>query len=120
MKVYRIENTEGKGPYNGSLTCKNKEVLHTLSNHDGHYSPMYYNAKGQRIDLWSEHCHMCCGFTSLGKLLDWFWSTDVLEMLRNNGYFVAIYDCPRWAVLVQSDQVAFDKKEAKLLETINL
>ena len=120
MRIYRIENTEGKGPYNGSLTLEAKEVLFTLCDRGGHHSPMYYGAKGQRINLWEEHNHMQCGFTSLGKLLDWFWSTEVLQRLRDNGYFVAIYDCPRWAVLVQSDQVAFDKQKAKFLEMINL
>lgn len=118
MLVFRLEHENGIGPYRclGSERFTQKEdwdELLELSNElhlqhgfsDKHPAPSYFDVVGKS-----------CGCKSFDLLCEWF--GDFLDKFAKFGYHIAVYD----AILAKStaEQIVFDKKYAKLVETISI
>ena len=99
MIVYRVENEDGKGPYEG--TCD-----WSLWQTRDHVEPSHPGPKDDGIDIEMEVDY--CGFASFGQLRDWFESEE-LVMLRKLGFKVRRIRVPRSRVKFGKKQVVFRK-----------
>lgn len=88
----RIENTEGKGPYN---TYHNVRSIFTHNSCNGHPSPhdddMGYGPFDGRI----------FGFVSVNAMCEWFTEEELVE-LENNGFEIV-------SVIAESDTAIYGK-----------
>lgn len=106
--VFRVEDSNGKGPYGGKEHTWNKGEPHSTDN--GRPSPMSdlvpYQLLGYGDDMF------VFGFSSMQKLLAWF-TTNNLEELYKMGFSIKLYRVPDY-VFESDTQVVFESalKEA--------
>lgn len=116
-KVYRIENTDGIGPYrsfNGAYFINTDIKL----NRPGPYSDI-----GPEFDTWGSAIeNYYFGFESLEALLTWFDSTEELFILKRHNFTCNVYDIPIDVIKRGRCQLAFLKehKTAMPIEVIPL
>ncbi len=115
MKVFRIENSNGTGPYRhseiGSELCR---INSGTTNHPGPSSDKDSEGKPLCNFLWQDRSYIF-GFASLEQLLAWF--LDELELLRSHGFVVSVYESSQ--VVEGRFQVIFIR-ESDPIETIKL
>lgn len=114
MKVFRIENSGGFGPYRhdkiGSELCR----IHSgTTNHPGLWSDKDTNGKLLGFSITSSD--YVFGFASLEQLLAWF--IEELELLAQHEFVVSVYESSQ--VVCGNFQVIFIK-ESGPVETIKL
>jgi hypothetical protein len=97
MIVYRVENKNGVGPYDGTSDG-------SLWQTRDHVEPSHPGPKDDGIDF--ERGEDYCGFASFEQLRDWFESEE-LVMLRKLGFRVRRISVPRSRVKFGKKQVVF-------------
>lgn len=100
MLIYRIEGSDGLGPYWGSPIL---EMSTAHSRGDSHPDPM-----SEDIPMMSDSF---CGFPTLDQLKWWFkgWRS----MMRRMGFRLKVYEVPHKFVRIGAKQLVFQKKQAK-------
>jgi hypothetical protein len=104
MKVYRIEDADGRGPY----SLKGIGEAHAKGTHcpDRNPSP-------KRSDVISFDSEKdVFGFRSMRQFRTWFLTED-RKHLAGKGYLLSVYSVPRKFVLHGRKQLAFRWTEAK-------
>lgn len=117
MRVYRVEDAEGGGPYNGENspplinfywaavrdgTVEHERVDPETDIHGFKHSQKYRFA-----------------FSSLDQLAYWF-SPGPQRLFSDYGYSVGVYEVPDDKVFVGNRQVAYPHADAKLVKRISL
>jgi hypothetical protein len=97
MIVYRVENKNGVGPYDGT-------GIWSLWQTRDHVEPSHPGPKDDGIDFKSGE--YICGFASYRKLRDWF-EAEELVALRKLGFRVRRIRVPRSKVKFGKKQVVF-------------
>lgn len=105
MKIYRIENVEGDGPYSAK-----HEYKYELQ--DAHQSDQL--RPGIRTDIpdFNKDVHFY-GFQKYGHLISWF--DGWLDKLKDQGFKLVKYKVPRKHVIKGTNQLVFEINKAKLL-----
>lgn len=112
MDIYRIETSDGHGPYRSSVHPKYRECFSRLG--------LAYNClAGCKNDLnWSNiasiiHPDLHFGFESTHSLIDWWHIPELRrEMYNHAGLMTSIYESDR--IIQTKNQIVFDKKIARL------
>lgn len=115
MKVFRIENSDGTGPYRHSEI--GIELCRIHGGTPKHPRPLDdTDPEGKHLInfLWQDRSYIF-GFSSLEQLLAWF--LDELELLAEHGFVVSVYESSQ--VVEGKFQVIFIK-ESSPVETIKL
>jgi hypothetical protein len=104
MLVYRVEDTNGTGPYQSRLPVANK----MSQEHGG--SRTHKTPYGDRI-LNGISPFEYCGFDSLANLKKWF--AGFLRELHGAGFVVTVWDCPDYLARTgYNGQTLFYRHEA--------
>ena len=113
VKIYRVEDCNGIGPYQNSNTFK------FLSDFSLQKHPMVNNSKIE--DFADEHGYnvedVFFGFESINQLKNWF-SKKVLDNLYKINYHVAVYEISIKYAVSDNKQVIFFMEEAEKLDEI--
>lgn len=115
IKVYRLEDSQGRGPYSGEtdrLSAMAK--THNSGGEFRHRTPV------------PEEDGICArvapedyfGFESLGALFEWF--DGYAQSLHENGFFASVYEVDNEKVKRGKRQLVFVKHEAVLVDRIDL
>lgn len=108
MRVYRVEDKKGRGPYCGSgfINYYPPERHAHLQDIDVRPTP-----RNDGIDFNSDDY---CGFSSMRKLRSWFYKKDI-EWLCGEGKFrIMVYEVPRDLVKRGKKQVCFPKNHSQI------
>ncbi len=116
MKIYRVENNNGIGPFAslGSIYGTEDEQMYydMVNAHIGHsrnhISPPY----------WTVIKKLSFGSQTIEHLAEWF-TKDILDILTKHGYAVSVYKV-KDVESISSNQIAFKKSNAILVETLPL
>lgn len=108
MLVYRVENADRDGPYQGSRTTD----LSRHYNVDTHPGPWHDGIPNV------SYFHRFA-FASLEKFLSWFDAEERAGLARD-GYHLSIYDVAPCYVVHGRKQVVFEAEHAILFETMDL
>ena len=118
MKVYRVENQEGKGPYcapNPMYLCDNN-VVHPCPTHD---SKLMINAmkKGVTTDLkyFPMGSDWQFGFESVKQFKRWFYSNKILQDFDEYHFTLNVYEASAKQVALGNTQLVFLKNNATLI-----
>jgi hypothetical protein len=106
MRVYRIENKNGRGPYNGRGDLP-YTVLDGCPAHQPDPRDDGFGSRWNKPDYYF-------GFASLDQLFDWF--GDILEHLDRYGFSLTVWEVDESFVELGGRQLAFNKSEATLIE----
>jgi hypothetical protein len=113
MLVYRVEDSEHGGPYNGSMKgsvrCELVHLFACMGDHEMRHPTPYEDIPGWRDVTGRERFHF--GFASLEQLRAWF-SEHERSTLRRLGFGVAVYNVEPEHALTGMRQVAFDRSKA--------
>lgn len=104
LTVFRLENSQGQGPYTDYDNEISYELCRAHNGHD-HPCPEEDNKLGY-IERGSEFC----GFKTRKELEDWF--AGWLPKLGRAGYLIAEYAVPRKHVRIGRTQVLFKRQLA--------
>ncbi len=105
MKVFRIQNEDGYGPYVSRFTLPIPEIDIMCNKHAG---DAYFDSA-----LWPTSFTECtrergedyrCGFINEAQLFNWF-SEEEIEMLRRNGYDIVALD--KEVTVIGKNQIVF-------------
>lgn len=109
MRVYRIQDSEGIGPYNSDVT--NQHVDRMRNDHQQLSHPAWAIDFGR----WP-HDGERCGFESMKHMFRWF--GGYLPVLLGLGYTVVVFEVPVWDVQVgkSGKQLMFQSAHAKRLD----
>lgn len=98
MQFWRIENVNGKGPYESGAAKWCDSAYHPVPEKDG---------------LKALESHEICGFKNLVHLRGWF-TDDLIEILSSSErgtFVVTLYEAPETAVRHGMHQAVADKKQ---------
>lgn len=120
MRVYRVENKDGFGPYTGIAAGL---VDWDSDDFTGDRHPSTFLDK--RLAGWNvlpfvvrqQYHH---GFESEGSFLHWFHKRRWLEALEAARFRLSIYEVDNQDVARGSSQVVFRRDKAKLVDTVSL
>jgi hypothetical protein len=110
MLVYRVENSEGGGPYTFYSFDKADKAVVAVSNalkeahNESHHHPPPHSDGISFVRHYER-----CGFVSIEDLVQWF--DGWLQKLHDVGFRMAIYDVPTDRVRAGEKQVVFDPFE---------
>lgn len=108
MRIYRIEDKNGLGPYAGGA----------MSRAEYGYEPKRHPSP---VDDGINYSHdIYAGFPSLTKCYYWFVDTWIRQYLRQHGYKIGVYECPGHYVQHGQRQVAFVKAMAMKVEEMEI
>lgn len=122
MIVFRVEDSEGGGPYNGAKAPywadRERAGINISSTTSNHPLP------GDDISGWSDlsidtRSKYLFGFASLAELESWF-NEKARAYYRDLGFKVAKYEVGPRSLKRGGHQVAFNKDRAKLIERTEL
>lgn len=115
MRVWRIENDAGEGPYCATAgpvsNAEGYRITHAHAD-SGHPSPW-----DDGMDEFRRHQHVC-GLPTLCSVREWF--AGWFDPMHSQGFRLSVYDVPGEAVLVGGRQVAFDRDKAKRVKSFSL
>lgn len=103
MKVYRVQNSKGIGPYQGSKNAN--DWRKKLNKRHWRIRP---TPQAEGIYLHEKHF---CGFKSLKSLYDWF--VGFLGRLEASGFKIICYEINPKNVMMGSQQVVFRKSKRR-------
>lgn len=99
MRIYRVENVRGEGPY-----CANANLSKMWDEHNNSKShPCPLADSMSPVAPWE-----IFGFDSIEKLQDWFHGFE--EDLNVAGFAVNVYEVEEWRLNRGRKQVAFNRK----------
>lgn len=107
MKVFRIEDEHGQGPYhNWVMRAKLERHLEN-------------DSRSTHPDLWEDgirrpNSDYYCGLKSVEALRQWF-NDKELKALHRGGYQFAVYNVPTARTVQGARQLIFDKTRSKLV-----
>jgi hypothetical protein len=111
--VYRIENAEGKGPYNTTwfaiddqqktVNCGKLMLDHADAEH-----PSPFNDDNLTYSIYEEFRKYVCGFDSMEKLNNWF-SNYWQRTLASINYTIHTYEVPDENIVYGEYQIMFIK-----------
>lgn len=114
MIVYRIEDANNGGPYNGDKRSEVFNALPVLQSPswdcpDRHPMPRYDIPEWDAciVDRW----RYLFGFSSIEQLQQWF-NAEERETLSNIGFSIATFEVDACDVMLGGHQVAFNKDKA--------
>lgn len=120
MRVYRVEDTNGIGPYSERhKLVEHQELLDALNSHcldNGHPGACYLDepfGNGGPTDYYNYRF----GFSDMEQLNNWF-SPQEQELLNDAGFVISVYEGKE--VLMGRHQVAFKRGLSKLIERVKL
>ena len=119
MHVYRVENTEGKGPYVGNtdfIYSLLEKVYGNARAHNDKNHPIPLDDGISRAEYLMEQ-KACCGFLTKKQLKDWF-SIELRRELSGHGFDVSVYEVEPGYVYTGNTQVLFFKENSKRLNRI--
>lgn len=114
MRVYRLEDRDGEGPYRSPYTDLRQQMM---DEHDNEWRGNEYQStkhpSAGRDFLWFQAGVDYCGFASPGEVSRWF--EGYLDGLLAEGYVIAEYEIDPAKVKHgrESDQLAFPLREAE-------
>lgn len=109
MLVYRLENTDGTGPFSGALY----EFMSSNYHCNTERFPSTYFAFSMHVqDRVRDKPHGCL---CLRQLLYWF-PAKVIRKMREKGFGVAVYEVPGQDVIFGKFQLVFDPTNAKRVQ----
>lgn len=105
MKIYRIENLSGKGPYSKASVVwrEYSSKPRPVPEDDGEELKKLYES--------ADFIKHICGFKSLKQLFYWF-SPRELGKLKKMGYYIVEFEVERGEVKFGKHQVMFPKEKA--------
>lgn len=118
VKIYRIENSDGVGPYQsywkvkiGYLVFSTNKLLLDHSRDDDHPGPGDYDDDVYYEKICECPEHWVYGFTSMRDLRAWFCGSERnwLIILKAAGYNVVTYEVDEDKVCVLDKQCIFEK-----------
>lgn len=123
MQVYRVEDEEGGGPYNGlrapaPFTDGWTKIINGQINKEGNdlvHQPSPYRDIPQWAEPFPGHGRYRFGFQTVEQLHNWFHDVAQQELDRR-GFKLAKYEVPEKWVHVGGHQVAFDPRKASLIQ----
>lgn len=101
MKIYRIEDLDGNGPYFSHLSS-DRLYKKLSSRNESRPSPL---REGLTIKPGIDFC----GFYSIEKLKQWF--RGCLSELRKSGFYLAVYEVDAKEIKFGIEQVVFPKPQ---------
>jgi len=127
MQVYRVEDEDGGGPYNGenaptAFTGDWIKLINGNINKDGNdlvNQPSPYRDIPEWAEPFTGHKRYRFGFRTIEQLHSWF-HDGARQELDRRGFKWAKYEVPDQWVHVGGHQVAFDARRAKLIERLPL
>ena len=111
---YRVENSEGVGPYSIADLFNAKHSY--LNGRPGpHNDSNTFNHKFRSLSVEHGYNNIVFGFVSLRKLQIWFDKED-RTLLHDEGLHIGVYEVTEYAK--SRRQMVFNKATAKLVETL--
>lgn len=114
MLIYRVENSNGIGPYTNEDNLMQK---HTYSGNPKQPEPgedftlrLAMTAKFKDLELPEKYKF---GFCSLEQARKWIYKKSWCNSLRNNGYRLVAFEVPDKYVLSGRSQVVYDSNQVK-------
>lgn len=111
--IYRIQNSEGKGPYNLS-DLDVRSWIDNTTKHNGDQCPGPWEDEGI-AEYWDDLCRRALskkfkfGFKTLEQMLEWFSETEI-ERLKEFGFDVVEIPLEQVSELIEGQkQVMFTK-----------
>ena len=120
MKIYRIENSEGRGVFchsNRIATLIQRMVIEEVSPLGKKYTCVHpvpsMDSRLQYQMKVKDHCmyYMVFGFSSINQLKMWFSSDKVKQFIHDQGFQVSVYDIPPKLYSKGDTQVVFYRDE---------
>lgn len=114
MKIYRVENCDGIGPFHAEPPIFTGAELEAYNNWRWNYidkrhpSPWFDD-----LDLYLHKDNMAFGCPGKKSLLHWF--GPILGMMRELRLIVSVYESTIYHYGESGTQVVFDRKEARLV-----
>ena len=109
MRVYRVENWSGRGPYNGKGCYK---AGYDTACSDRH--PMPYS---DGIPYWDDTDRF--GFKTKKALQKWF-NKKMRRDLAKHKYRISIFEVPKENVVLGRKQLVFKRRRAKRVKKLDL
>lgn len=117
--VYRIEDKNGTGPYQGKTSAADSWFKKSICNHNAEKRPGPWGCNALR-EMNEEHLKKYSfAFSTIKQLERWFTKTD-RELLHNNGYRIAIYKVPKEYYIKATNQCIFIKEKSVLFKKIDI
>ena len=117
MRVYRVEDQQGRGPYrlNDTLRSKNGDLY-------DHPGPASDGSPELSLHSYSDEIRKYhFGFSSLASLGQWFHCPIINARLRrNHNCRVSVYEVDRKHVVEGNRQTIFKRRHAKLVAEYSL
>lgn len=109
MRVYRIEDSRGVGPYNSDITSETVERMRLA--HQAFSHPAWL----LDFNRWPNDGERCA-FESMTQMFSWF--GGYLPIMLGMGYSVRIYEVPVWHVQrgLSGKQLMFQSTKARRLD----
>ena len=119
MKLYRIENAEGLGPYRRNypnlwVEVSQEDTSHPLPEEDKRLSRLMKDITGDSYPSMYDFIEYYCGFESIEHIINWFTPKE-LSFLHEIRFRVVEYECDD--VLLGNTQLIFKKDEAIQLKS---
>lgn len=115
MRVYRVMDLEGKGPY--ALHDDGRENFPFHDNADTVRPSPVIDLKRDDLDLWDSR--NVFGFASVKQLCTWF-DAQRRAWLKAHGFSVAVMEAPDASVIHGGHQVAFPAPDVELVKVCDL
>lgn len=114
LKVYRLENKEGYGPF-----YKKQTIVNLLTEHNDPDNPLMLKSAGLKsIDDLKNENHLVFGWKS--KKLMYRFVKD-FKIAKEYGYFVNCYEVDKWSTLRFYDgQVMFNKNTSVSVQEVDM
>lgn len=117
--VYRIEEENGTGPYQGKTSAANSWFRKSICNHNSEKRPgprECFILREMGVDDLKKYCF---GFSTIKQLERWFTKTD-RELLHKSGYYISVYSVPKEYYMKATNQCVFIKEYSTLIKNIDL
>lgn len=108
MRVYRIENKEGLGPYS-ARAYRSKEYPKWLEPYRDHTEKTPQICYPEAMKLTQSHVF---GFVNRRQIREWF-PRKIRNLLKREGLRCTIYEVPHHNVVIANRQVIFIKPGVK-------
>jgi hypothetical protein len=121
LKVYRVENSDGYGPYRQFWQCKYDEVTYdSMKLNEAHFGcSKHPTVLADKIQNFS--CNYYCGFASIDSLKNWF-DEKWRNILNEAKFKVSIYEVASNNIkrAKSSKQIVFKKVCSKIVKEFSL
>ena len=113
MKIFRIQNSAGIGPYGGASPWSKWQT-------DSHEWPVHPSPREDLgIERFPEHCIEFCGFDSITKLIAWFDASE-RAALASMGFFIYEFTINKKHVTFGEKQCLFIRDKASRVSCLGM